>query len=123
MKKKLMTLLVGMLFVLSVVSCGNSDAMQGKWILTEAYEGENKVDDADLQKAGLGGTVFEFKAGKVNISTAASNEVSEGNYTVSGKDVTISSDGEDGEVKGTVDGDKFTIEDKNTSLKLVFKKK
>lgn len=118
-----MTLLVGMLFVLSVVSCGNSDAMQGKWILTEAYEGENKVDDADLQKAGLGGTVFEFKAGKVNISTAASNEVSEGNYTVSGKDVTISSDGEDGEVKGTVDGDKFTIEDKNTSLKLVFKKK
>jgi uncharacterized lipoprotein NlpE involved in copper resistance len=120
-KKKIVSILLCLVLVLSLVSCGNSkkkDAIEGTWKLSKAYFGENEVTQEQLQSAGIGGTTFTFKDGEVTIETASTEdtEVAEGQYSLSGSNVIISTKGEEGSYKGTLKDGELTIVGSNLDL-------
>lgn len=123
MKKRLGTLLFSIILVVSLVSCSKKDIAEGTWELTKGYSGESEVTADQLQEAGVGGTTFTFKDGTVTIKMTASSEESEGTYAVEGNNITITAANEDDVIKGTVADNELTIEDENSSLKLIFKRK
>lgn len=135
MKKKIGAYIIslGMIFSLTACSGGQTNSVDGSWELTKGYSGDTEVTQEQLQKAGIGGTTFTFKDGKVEITTTGSGEVSEGTYTVEGDKVTISaaegseetasgSSVEATEYTGTVKDDQLTIS-QSDGVKLVFTRK
>ena len=123
MSRKVFTLFACVIMMISLVSCGG-DLVQGSWKLSKGYVGEVEVTQAQLQQAGVGGTCFTFKNGKVQISMETSDEVSEGTYQLEGNSITITSDGEAESFVGTVEGNELTIsyEEAGQVLKMVFEK-
>lgn len=123
MGKKIITFFICVSMMLSLVACGG-DAVQGTWKLSKGYVGEIEVKQEQLQKAGVGGTCFTFKDGKVEISMDSSAEISEGTYTLEGNNLTITSEGEEDSFSGTVEGELLTItyEEEGQVLKLEFEK-
>lgn len=123
LRKKLgiFMLSAGMVYCLS--ACGGtngSDIVEGSWNLTKGYSGETEVSLEDLEEAGMGGTTFTFKDGKVSISMEDAQEISEGTYSLDGTTVTISAEDEEVSYTGTVADDVLTISEDD--LKLVFEK-
>ena len=98
MKKRLGILFVTLMMVFCFVACNSpvggssTDIVEGTWALTKGQAGDKEVSLEALQKAGIGGTTFTFTKGIVRITMTASEEVSEGKYTLEGDKVTISSD-------------------------------
>lgn len=129
MKKKLGMFMMTAGMVVWLGACGgakSSDAAAGTWNLTKGYVGDQEVDMAKLQAAGIGGTTFEFANGTVRITVTGSDEVSEGTYTVEGNQVTISSVEDGISYTGTLKDDELTItgtssEEENETLKDVSK--
>lgn len=123
MKRRIGVLLLSVILVVGLVSCGKGDIAEGTWELAKAYSGESEVSMEQLQEQGLGGTTFTFEDGKVTIKMTSSSEESEGNYKVEGDAVTITGDNETGEIKGTIKDNQLTIADENSSIKMVFERK
>ena len=147
MKKRLGILFVTLMMVFCFVACNSpvggssTDIVEGTWALTKGEFGDKEVSLEALQKAGIGGTTFTFTKGIVHITMTASEEVSEGKYTLEGDKVTIFSDEEnassdeettspDEEIisyTGTVKDDTLTItngnEDAENEVKLIFERK
>lgn len=113
----------GIILVVGLVSCSSKDIAEGTWELIKGYSGEVEVTASQLQEEGIGGTTFTFKKGTVTIKMTASSEESEGTYTVEGNNISITSETEEGTIKGTITDDELTIADEKSSLKLVFKRK
>ncbi len=122
MKKKLTVMALGVCMVLSMASCGKKDIAAGKWVVSKAYVGETEITQEKLQEAGIGGYALVFEDGKVEITAPNTNEVSEGTYVVEENNVTITSEGEDLEIKGTIEEDQLTIEEEADDMKLIFEK-
>lgn len=123
MKRKISILLFSMILVVGLISCSSKDIAEGTWELAKGYSGETEVTADQLQEGGVGGTTFTFKDGTVTIKMTASSEESEGTYTVEGNNITITSENDEGTIKGTIVDNELTIEDENSSLKLVFERK
>ena len=133
MKKRLGILFVTLMMVFCFVACNSpvggssTDIVEGTWALTKGQAGDKEVSLEALQKAGIGGTTFTFTKGIVRITMTASEEVSEGKYTLEGDKVTISSDAEDISYTGTVKDDTLTItngdENAEDEVKLIFERK
>ncbi|MBQ3783249.1 MAG: hypothetical protein II838_07400 [Lachnospiraceae bacterium] len=133
MKKRLGILFVTLMMVFCFVACNSpvggssTDIVEGTWALTKGQAGDKEVSLEALQKAGIGGTTFTFTKGIVRITMTASEEVSEGKYTLEGDKVTISSDEEDISYTGTVKDDTLTItngdENAEDEVKLIFERK
>ena len=120
MKKKIAVMGIGMIMFLA--SCSGKDMAEGNWVITKAYAGETEVTAEQIQEAGIGGTTFTFRDGVVEIKMAGSSEVSEGTYKLDGINITISTDSEEVEFKGTIVEDVLTIEDEELDMSLIFEK-
>lgn len=120
MKKKIVAMGFGMIMFLA--SCSGKDIVEGSWVITKAYAGETEVTAEQIQEAGIGGTTFTFDDGVVEIKMAGSSEVSEGTYKLDGTNITISTEGEEVEFKGTVVEDVLTIEDEELDMSLLFER-
>lgn len=135
MKKKIGAYIIGLGMIFSLAACsgGKANSVDGSWELTKGYSGDTEVTQEQLQKAGIGGTTFTFKDGKVEITTTGSGEVGEGTYKVEGDKVTISANegSEESasgsavgatEFTGTVKDNQLTIS-QSDGVKLVFTRK
>lgn len=107
--------------ILGLTACGGAgDPAQGDWSLTEAYQGETKITQEQLQKQGIGGTVMHFEDGKVTITSSGEETEGVGEYTVKDDTVTITSEGEDTSFSGVIDDDTMTISQDDS--KMIFKR-
>ena len=122
--KKFGAVILGLCMVVSLSGCGKSDIAEGSWALTKGYVGDMEVTQEQLEAAGAGGTTFTFKDGKVQITSTATEEVSEGTYTVEEDKITIEADETEVSYIGTITENELTLEEteNDLDLKLVFEK-
>ena len=118
MKKTIAILLALVFSMSSLAGCGyGSSTLSGKYDLVSMTSEGETLDAVQLKDFGIEG-YFEFlDGGKVKVE--AFGETSEGTFTVSGTNVTITIDGEP--ASGTISGNRITIEDDD--LTMVIEKK
>lgn len=120
MKKKIFSVFLCVVFVLSMTACGGSkkDGLEGTWKLSKAYFGDKEVSQEQLQSAGIGGTTFAFKDGVVTIETASTKdkEIAEGEYSLNGNTVIISTKDEKGSYEGTLKDGKLTFTESSSAV-------
>ena len=123
-------LCVSLLFVFT--ACGNKITMEGTWGLTAMeINGEDYLATMAELATSMGEEFdpasimnYEFlKDGTMKMTSYGDEEAETGTYTLNGKELTISSDGES--IKGIVEGNTLVIEEigEDMSGKMTFTKK
>lgn len=124
-KKVLALILVAMLTIGMLVSCG-SDKAAGTWKLTKASAGGQELTAEQLSATGMGEAKITLKDGKATVEMLG--QTAEGTYKVDGDNVTISTSAaststDDASatsaaesITGTIKDNQLTIEQSGTSM-------
>jgi len=119
-----MPIVLVLALVLSLTACGsivgNNATLTGKYCIVSMETKGETVNAADLaeQDMDISAIYLEFSGSKVTLY--AFGETIEGTYKVNGKNIEITTD--DDTVKGTLDGNRITIEFSEGEVMVVEKK-
>ena len=103
-----------------IAGCGGDTKLSGKYYLSSMEEDGEVLNVSELADLGVdfSDTYLEFSGDKITVCTYGESETC--TYKIDGKNIEFTSDGET--LKGTIDGDKITL-DVGDGTKMIYEKK
>ena len=129
---KFMMVILALVIVFSLTACNGSesgggskdkketaDTVSGIFVLTAMVEGTEEYSPEVLEGIGAKDFFVEFNDDKT-FTFSISGEKLEGTYVKDGSTLTLTAEGDEEALIGTIDGDNFILEDEVEGTKMTF---
>ena len=117
-------MLIVLMLAVSLTACGssggNNSTLTGKYSFVSMETKGETVDAATLAEQGMDASVIYLEFSGSKVTMYAFGETIEVTYKADGKNIEINTD--DGPLKGTLDGNKITIDFSDSEVLVVEKK-